>query len=112
MSPKKLGCCSKCDKEVFEILKRDSDTRLPIKVGAPLDNAVRANFQLIDGSSMDLTLCDECANSLTAQDHAFLWQRAMLSWVDESGGDHPWIKRQTSNGIFALLHKQSWDAIT
>lgn len=111
MKPKLHGCCSKCDAEVFEIIERDPETRAPTRVGAPLDEAERATFLLMNGSRMDLTLCAGCAAGLQPADYAFLWQRVMVSWIAQSGPDHPWPKSQIDNGICAVLHRQPWKEV-
>jgi hypothetical protein len=49
MKPKISGACTKCDLEVFEVVERD-EQRLPIKLGLPLDDAVRITFRLFGGS--------------------------------------------------------------
>lgn len=108
MSPKIIGCCSKCDVEVFDIEKRDPETRLPTQTGAPHANAVRSTFVLMDGTKMDLTFCAECNAGLTPQDYPWLWQRVLASWIAESSTSHPCVKQQAPNGIFALSYSQPW----
>lgn len=111
MSPKILGSCSKCDAEVFEVAKRDPETRVPIQLGPCRDDAMRATFLLLDGSSMDLTFCKNCSDTLLPHDYRFLWQRVMLSWETETPG-HPNQKQHADNGILALRHVQPWKDIT
>lgn len=107
-SEKLNGCCTKCDKEVFEIVTRNPDTREPIRVGKPLENAMRLTFILADGSKMDLTFCAECARGLLPDEFSFLWRRVLRSWVAESGADHPFVKTQGSNAILALANQRRW----
>lgn len=109
MQPKLIGCCSTCDAEVFEIMRRDPDTRAPTKVGGPTDDAMRATFLLADGSKMDLTFCRECASTLEPAVFSTLWRRVLASWIAQSGVDHPWVKEQPSNGIMGLLHVVAWE---
>lgn len=110
MTPKLIGCCSKCDAEVFDIVKRDED-RKPIQVGPAHDDAVRVTFRLAAGPYMDLTFCKPCSDGLTPDDYPFLWQRVMLSWVDQTGSEHPWPKSQVDNTILGLTHRQLWKEI-
>ncbi len=107
MAPKMVGCCTKCDAEVFAIVRRDPNG-LPIQAGAPLEQATRVTFALKDGSQMDLTFCDHCAAGLEPPDFPWLWKRVVLSWVAESGATHPGVKPQVDNGIMGLLRKQLW----
>ena len=102
MLHKRNGCCSKCDAEVFEIKTRDADG-LPKQTGAPLDNGVRANFLMVNGSTMDLTFCKTCFDSLAPSDYLPLWHRVLLSW-----GKGEWASSQVDNGLVAVLHHQAW----
>jgi hypothetical protein len=111
MKPKVAGCCTKCDAEVFDVVTRDPETRLPTKIGAAHDDAVRVTFILVSGSKMDLTFCQHCADGLEPADFAHIWRRVMLSWVNESSKDHPHVKSQTANGIVGLSHKQRWKGV-
>ncbi len=110
MTPKLIGCCSSdgCDKEVFEIVRRDSTASQPLKVGPATEDAVRATFLLVDGSKMDLTFCRECADKLEPTVFPMLWQRCMLSWIKQSGVKHTWVAEQRKNGIMGLLRTQPW----
>lgn len=112
MKPKAPGLCTKCDAEVFEILKRDPETRVPISVGAAHDDAVRVSVLLKTGSIMDLTFCAECAAALTPADLAEIWQRVMISWIAQSGAEHPFVKTQTDNAILGVYRKQLWKDIS
>lgn len=113
MKPKMIGCCTKCDVEVANVVERDSEGR-PKRIG-PLpddrrvwfDNAMRANFALANGSRMDLTFCAECANGLTPHDLPHIWGRVKDSWAVETP-DHPWPKTQRDNCILALLNVKPW----
>ena len=104
MTPKVSGACSKCDKDVFDVVQ---DSPLPRKIGAPHDDAVRATFVLVSGSQMDLTFCQHCFEGLTTQDYPWLWRRVQLSWEAESPG-HQNQKDQARNGIMALYHSKAW----
>lgn len=110
MSPKLTGCCTKCDTEVFNIIRRNPETRVPVAVSTPLDNAVRLTFVLVDGTRMDLTFCTTCADGLDPREYSFLWRRVMHSWNAESP-DHPWTKTQVDNGILGLVARKSWKEV-
>lgn len=107
-TPKLNGCCTLCDKEVFEVVRRDPETRAPIQVGKPLENAMRLTFVLADGTKMDLTFCAECLPNLLPGSYQFLWKRVLASWVAQSGADHPFVKTQGSNAILGLLNQRRW----
>jgi hypothetical protein len=110
MTAKVAGCCSKCDLEVFAVRQRDKKTGLPVRLGAPSDDAMRLTFLLMDGSRMDLTFCRDCASNLAPTDLAALWRRVMESWVHESPS-HQWPRTQVNNGIVALLGAKAWKEV-
>lgn len=102
MTPKTAGCCTKCDKPVFDVVAYDTKTQKPTRMGAAHDNAMRTTFMLLNGSRMDLTFCADCESKLTAADYPGLWRRVMVSWIAEDPA-HPWPKSQVNNGIAARL---------
>jgi hypothetical protein len=61
---KKLGCCSLCDREVFDSAERyPHDHALASQIrspGAPAREARRVTFLLMDGSRCDMTFCSKC----------------------------------------------------
>lgn len=63
---KKPGCCTLCEKEVFEVKQRFTEApleRWPRFVGRPAEEAMRLTFTLSDGSEADITFCRECAKT-------------------------------------------------
>lgn len=109
MTPKLSGCCTKCDTQVYDVVSHNEKGE-PIRIGGPSDDAVRVNFRLVNGSSMDLTFCRDCAAGLQPHDYPFLWQRVMLSWEVSTPG-HPNQKEQSNNGILALNYAQPWKEV-
>lgn len=101
MNPKVAGLCSKCDAEVYEVRQRDPRTGLPQRLGAPMPNAHRVTFLLMNGSQMDLTFCHDCVTALEPTQFPWLWQRVMVSWAAEHRSE--WAKTQLNNGIVGLL---------
>jgi hypothetical protein len=110
MKPKISGACTKCDLEVFEVVERD-EQRLPIKLGLPLDDAVRVTFRLMKGSAMDLTFCRHCAEGLDALDYPHLWNRVMTSWEAQSPGHPGGAKGHIDDGIVSIDRKQLWKEV-
>lgn len=110
MSPKLIGCCTCCDREVFDVARRDADRR-PIETGAAHEDAMRVKFVLVDGKTMDLTFCEPCASSLTSAQFPHIWQRVMVSWIAESGADHPTVKGNASNGILGIFAMKHWKEV-
>lgn len=110
MKPKLIGCCTKCDEEVFEIVRRDPETRVPVQIGAPLETAMRANFVMADGSRMDLTFCRKCSDGLTPEDLPHIWNRVVSAWEHQSPG-HAWTKTQRDNGLLMLLNVKPWKEV-
>ena len=106
-APKVAGCCSKCDAEVFDVKRRDPATQMPLQLGPAHENAVRVTFVLMNGSTMDITFCADCADGLTPSDYAPLWGRVMAAWAKQQA-DSAWAKSQVDNGIAGMLRKQLW----
>jgi hypothetical protein len=109
MKPKLLGCCTKCDAEVFDVAARD-EARIPIRLGAPHEDAMRANFLLLSGSRMDLTFCKHCIDGVTADDYRHIWSRVVEAWHNSTPG-HDWTHTQKDNMILALLHVKPWKEV-
>jgi len=124
MNPKKMGCCSICDKEIYEIILRYTQPpleRFPRKLGLPKDDAWKVEFALKDGSTMSLSFCEECKNKLTTKQFPVLWNRVLESWVFEMQDDvrkvlpakplttrqteelTKWFETQVGNGMMGIL---------
>ena len=61
---KRLGCCTLCDREVFEVVRRYTEGEVagwPKQVGAPHAEARRVWLVFADGTIGAATLCGECA---------------------------------------------------
>jgi len=58
------GCCTLCDREVFDVLSHfmEPDPRAgqPKALGEPFECARRVTYQLDNGSIMEITFCDSC----------------------------------------------------
>jgi len=113
---KVVGCCSTCNKEVFEIIERfPPDSVLagkPRRLGPPNEDAVRLTFILASGAEMDLTFCNACADGLSNEDYAELWQKVMRSWAAEMGNLRPaWFVQMASNGILGEVGRQGWQDV-
>lgn len=84
---KKVGCCSFCNKAVFDILTQyPANTPfagLPIRIGAPHDDAWRTAILLTDGTVADFTFCTECLPSVEDR-LPELWRKAIASFVFEN----------------------------
>ena len=84
MSDKKFGCCSLCDREVFDALSRwtAGSCKGQIRdVGAPKRGARRVTLILSNGSRCDLTFCDRC--NPTASSIPKLWMKICTSMAKE-----------------------------
>lgn len=82
-TPKQPGLCSCCDTEVFNILRRFPEGH-PMEgevrsTGAPLENAYVIGFVTLQGSVMEATFCQECAEQFTPEDIPGLWARICLT---------------------------------
>lgn len=84
---KSTGCCTICDKEVFDILERypsylPDGTKHPHseearKVGLALPDAKRVTFVLLDGSHCDLTFCSNCTPGKISD----MWKKCIESTI-------------------------------
>lgn len=114
-TPKKIACCSRCDRECFEIEQRKGaeeeshlspGERTPIRFGKPYDFAMRAEFVMVSGSIMDITFCEDCLASLSPSDYLPLWHRVLLGW-----GKHEWVATQLDNGLLGIRSVRRWKDI-
>lgn len=109
--PLKLpGHCSQCHKKLWDpkdgafrrgATGKDIDALRPGK---------RACFLLLDGTTMDLTMCDDC---VAAPDLDRLWKQTLVGWrsgnVDAVRPDV--AKKSWDNLILAFLFAVPWSAV-
>ena len=74
------GCCVLCDEPMYEVVTTWPSMHLrgsePRQLGAPVDVAERVTFQMVDGSTADMTFCGDCADQ--AKDRLpEIWAKAM-----------------------------------
>lgn len=111
VTPKIAGCCTDCEKLVFDVIARGEDGR-PKQLGAPQPDARRVTFLLADGSVMDLTFCSDCISSLNTSEYGKLWDTVLVSWLTELGDSRPpWFMEQMENTIMYELGVQDWVAV-
>lgn len=83
---KKLGCCTACGKEVYEIKRRypvdHPYAKEPIKLGKPIDVTIKT-LLLTDGSTMDLTYCNDCSVIFSKD-----WRTVLDAWVREISDEY------------------------
>lgn len=114
---KKIGCCTSCDKEVYEITRRFPSghpyEREPIEIGKPID-AVTRTLLMTDGSTMDLTYCPSCETNFVEDYKKVLeaWAREMTDEYRENTGSQKienkepyekWFKSMLVNLPLAVL---------
>ncbi|KPK68171.1 hypothetical protein AMJ82_08905 [candidate division TA06 bacterium SM23_40] len=101
---KKIGCCTLCGKEVFEILSRyPQDHPLagePRKLGKPLESARRVDLVLIGGSTASVTVCSSC--EVSDKTLPRLWKICS----DASGQEITEPDRRAAKGIRQLKEEQ------
>ncbi len=97
-APKRARHCSQCGAELWG----KGATREERK-------GFRASFMLLDGSLMDLTMCEGCAG---VPDLEHLWGQVLAGWryaKPEDAGMRATVARQArDNLILALLYRQRW----
>lgn len=60
---KRLGACTLCDREVFEVIARHKEGEVagwPARLGSPFPEARRATLLFASGTTGEVTLCGEC----------------------------------------------------
>lgn len=75
---KKLGCCTLCGAEVYEVkeyLDRPDSPRHghPCRLGPMLEHGTQIVFQMSDGSEGAVAFCVTCAGRLTPGDYPAVW---------------------------------------
>lgn len=84
---KKIGSCTLCDAEVYEIKTVFSEGPMlgfPRNVGKALPNAYTVNYVLTDGSLASLTCCESCrADMLNEEFFPAIWAKVMRSFILE-----------------------------
>jgi hypothetical protein len=109
---KKLGCCTLCDEEVFEITRRAPRdgpfSREPIAVGRPLPGSRRDSLVLTNGSTVDLTFCESCKP--TAENLPVIWKKCRASLAREGKNDYRerYTKELDSGNMTQLDLCQQW----
>jgi hypothetical protein len=109
---KKLGCCTLCDEEVFEITRRapreSSFSREPLSVGRPLPGSRRDSLVLTNGSTMDLTFCANCRP--TAENLPKIWRKCRASLAREGMNDYRerYTRELDSGTMTQLSLGQQW----
>ncbi len=88
---KKLGCCTICDTLIAPVIVTfPSDHPYagePRKIGRPFDDSIRLVIILTDGSTIDVTVCKECA--VTAEDNlCLIWRKIVAGWARETSDEH------------------------
>ena len=123
--PKKAGHCTLCDVQVFEIPVKNQDG-VPLRIGAPYDNAWIVTFVLSSGPRMDLTFCEQCLDDLNPGIYPSIWRKVMESWeleqndkfrkslrVEPLSGEGKdksknWLAGMKNTPIIGILFKEQW----
>jgi len=113
MSPHKIpGCCSLCDEPAFEVLQvwDEGEKRAgePKRLGPPIGGTTRVTFLLMNGRRTDMTVCGNCAGSLTPEHYPLLWQKNLAGWLREQDGNPEKFKDEFANGLLAELGRIEW----
>lgn len=103
---KLTGCCTCCNKEVYEIRQKYASDHVyagqPMKVGKPFD-ARQYEMLLSDGSTMTVTYCSDCKPDL-ARD----WHTILEAWGRELNDEHrshlglPPASQEAKNWFYAM----------
>lgn len=112
MKPYKIGgLCSLCEAPCFEVMQVfDEGERVgePKRLGPPMNDSVRVTFLLLDGRITDMTLCGDCASSLTAEQYVTLWRKNLAGYMREQNGETKKFEHQFANGILCELERENW----
>lgn len=114
---KKIGCCTSCGKEVYEITRCfPSDhpyAKEPTEIGKSID-AVTKTLLMTDGSTMDLTYCPDCPVNFSKDYRTVLdaWAREIddeyrknvgLSKIENKKSYVEWFSKMLTNLPIAIL---------
>ena len=84
-----FGLCTLCETEVFDVEQRygsrmpEPYNRLPMRIGKPHENAVRATLQLSNDTECDLTFCRDCLDGIESKAPA-VWAKCMEAMIFEN----------------------------
>lgn len=108
---KLVGCCTLCDTEVFEVLKRFTDG--PMKgeakqLGRPLLNAEKVTMVLLgSGHHATVTVCNKC--EVTPDNLPFLWRKVMMATRREMRIEQTnMVKMQNYDVPLGVLFRRRW----
>lgn len=129
---KQAGCCSLCDKEVFEIvswLPNDHPFAGRVaKVGKPLEDAVRVSLLTDCGNQVLATLCEACSSNVK-EEFSRLWDRIVEGWEFEVSEEFhiimnkkilnpkqkeqqgKWLDCMRKSFILEVLYREKWTEI-
>jgi len=76
------GCCCLCEKPIREIISKHTSGKQkgePKELGAWLETAWRVSYELSDGSTADISFCEDCldgdfGNIWASVKERFLWE--------------------------------------
>lgn len=99
---KRLGCCTLCDKEVWDVTARFVDSELsgrPRSVSQPHESARRVWLLFANGNHGYVTLCDDCqaTHETLPEIHAQIrraWAFEGTNGKREQAGEKPLTERQ------------------
>lgn len=104
MSHKIAGCCSICDKEVYEVISRHPNGE-PKQLGKP-KGAITKTFVLMDGTNMRLTFCEDC--EVDPRIYPWLWRKILKTFAEKEMPTTPqgkaWLLGMTNNNILGILY--------
>lgn len=73
------GCCTICDKEIYEVLDRFPNKE-PRRIGKPLD-LIQRDYILTNGNRFTLSFCKECNPG--PKEYPAMWRKIMNSFIYE-----------------------------
>ncbi len=105
---KRPGHCTLCGEPVFEIRSAlgGAPGERVLLVDQPLDNAIRATFQLHGGSIMDLTFCTSCIESIPTRLNE-IWDNVLESGAAEG----VMTIAQANDFLLGLLYTRTWKEV-
>jgi hypothetical protein len=73
-----------------------------------MNDSERITFLLFDGRKTDMTVCGDCAKSLSPEQYPILWRKNLAGYMREQDGNPEKFKHQFVNGILCELSRTTW----
>ena len=124
------GKCSNCDADCFVVTRLYPDDHFlagePRNLGQPLDHAYLIGILITDGKTLRVTMCENCAKTLSPKIMNHVWRRILYSWKVENTDDHlkalakpplkpsqrkkveEWLREMSRQSVLGVVCNMKW----